>query len=816
MTNETIKDDIYVEIDDEFEQIRTGLGMYISKLGTDGARHIIKELTNNEFDEAVNPEALDTKFDVIFDEVEQSYSTVDYSRGIPFDKLVDVCTKKHTSTKFNRDDDKMKDQAGRNGVGLVVSAATAKYFSMESYRGDKSKLVEVVDGEIVDHDPVPLKKSKHGLAVKYVPSPEYLKGPVKLECEHIQNYLRKMSYIMRDDIIINYYEKSKEMSTKKTNDITHIKYTRQGLTECVKYLSNSLEFAPVYLYSVTDDFDLELAFSYDKTVDDTIVDSFCNYINTTEGGYHETVALRAICDFFCREAKKLDPNSKYEVIFDDCKKGLIYSVNCRHKDPAFEGQHKSRVSNKDVLTDGKRGLTKALYEYFNTNNGLLRKIIAYLRTISKVRSEAHKIKGVAQKKATTFMDDNNISMYYPLANRNYNGYTELIIAEGESAANAFNIARNNTYQAIIGVMGVVGNTYGLDPLQAVNKYKAFANIATVLGCGVGKNFDITKLKFSKIIFGVDADADGSNIASLLLQFFITCMPGLIIHGKIYKALPPLLILEEKSIRKWYKGPILLYSREYYNVINTIIADNIDISLCYNDDDRYDYTNDTENEFVEYLSKKKALNWLKMNNEYILELDHLKARLSSDPIVIEYVCWAEILTLASQGDLEAQGNFKNILEKRFPELRYDVNNFILDGSLNGESVSLIIDDIFWHASKKFIKILCQNPSLWIFAKNKNDKNDDYSKFTIGEFLYEMNDKFIVKIAKRYKGIGEMNPDVIFDTTLNPKMRKLIRFTLDNMESTLETFKILHGKTASMRQERRNLLDNSEISYLDLDN
>ena len=132
MTNETIKDDVYVEIDNEFEQIRTSLGMYISKLGTEGALHLVKEITNNEFDEAVNPMALNTEFTVIFDEIEQSYSTIDKSRGIPFDKMVGVCMKKHTSTKFTRDDEKMKDQAGRNGVGLVVTAACSTYFSMTS------------------------------------------------------------------------------------------------------------------------------------------------------------------------------------------------------------------------------------------------------------------------------------------------------------------------------------------------------------------------------------------------------------------------------------------------------------------------------------------------------------------------------------------------------------------------------------------------------------------------------------------------------------------------------------------------------------
>ena len=115
MNNLTIKDDVYVTIENEFEQIRAALGMYISKVGTEGAQHIIKEITNNEIDESVNPEALARHFDLIFDEVEQSFSAIDYSRGIPFEKMIDVCSKKHSSTKFIRKGEKMKDQCGRNG-----------------------------------------------------------------------------------------------------------------------------------------------------------------------------------------------------------------------------------------------------------------------------------------------------------------------------------------------------------------------------------------------------------------------------------------------------------------------------------------------------------------------------------------------------------------------------------------------------------------------------------------------------------------------------------------------------------------------------
>ena len=803
MTDSSIKDDVYMEIDDEFEQIRTALGMYISKLGTEGAEHLIKELTNNEFDECVNPLALSTEFNIVFDEVEQSFSTEDFSRGIPFDKLIDVCTKKHTSTKFIREGEKMKEQCGRNGVGLVVTAACSSYFSMESYRGNESKLIEIVDGEIREHEPKKLKKEKHGLCTKFIPSPEYLKGDVNLEGYRVQDYLRRMSYIMRDDIKIHYYEYSKDMKDyeKGTPSFT-ANYTRKGLSEDVKYLSSNLEFNPVEIVAITDDFDLELAFSYDKTLDETIVDGYCNYVNTTEGGNHEIVAQRAICDFFSREAKKLDANSKFEVTFEDCKKGLIFCVNCKHVDPAYEGQHKSRVSNTDVLKNGKRLLMDQLYRYFNANSGLLRRIISYLRMIAKVRIESHKIKGTTMKKQTTFLDDNEISMFYPLADRNYNGYSEIIIAEGDSSAIAIDTARNSKYQAVFGVMGVVDNVYGLSPMTIYQKSKTFRNLINILGCDIGPKFDITKLKYDKIILESDADADGNNITSLELLFFIVALPELIIQGKVYKSLPPLFVLNEKSVRKWYKGNLYLYNKsDYYAVINKIIAENVEVALK------------TDQDVVNPLKKKELLRWLDLNKEYTSELKNLKSRAYCNMDVIEYVCYANIVS----GD--SLGIFKDMIEERFEELIFDVREKSISGSYRGENVSLIVDDIFWKFSKKFCGIVRQNleiGDLIIYVKNKNEEHDRFDEFTIGQFLLSMENTYTIKIDQRYKGIGEMDADIIFATTLNPKMRKLVRFTVDDMTKTLETFRLLHAKTPQARKERRDLLDNSPITYMDLDN
>lgn len=806
ITNETIKDDKYVTIENEFEQIRTALGMYISKLGTEGSLHLIKESVNNEFDECVNPSALSTQFDVIFDEIEQSFSTVDYSRGIPFENLVSVVTQKHSSTKFNRNESYMKEQAGRNGVGLVVVAACSEYMSLTSYRGDKSKTIEFIKGELKDHKPVKLKKPQHGLAVKFIPSSEYLKGEVNLEAWMIRDYLRKMSYIMREDIKINYYELNKEMSEKdyEKKKAEKLLYKRQGLAENVKFLSQNLEFTPVEISSISEDFDLELAFSYDKTIDDIVVNSYCNYINTTEGGYHETVSQRAICDFFTREAKKLDPNSKYEVTFDDCKKGLIYCINCKHKDPNFEGQHKSRVSNADVLRDGKRMLVKELQDFFSSNNGTLRKIISYLRTIAKVRLEANKIKGVVTKKQTTFLDDSEISMYYPIADRNYTGYKEIIIAEGDSAANAINGARNNKFQAIYGVQGVVPNVFGMSVDLVMSKCKVFANFVNILGCGIGKTFDLSKLKYDKIILMADADADGSYIDSLVLLFIVLNLPELILHGKVYRAVPPLMLLNKKNIEKWYKGSPYAYSREeYYEIMNKIIAQNTEIAI-QEEEGKNDVT---------LLKKKDYMKWLKMNAEYTTELDQLHARSACRVDVLEYVCYAKILY--GIGD-KNETKFKKMIEKKYPEMNYDPMDHIFTGSIDGESVTLVIDSIFWKSAKRFIKVLTLNPTIYIHVKNKNEDHDRFDKTTIGTFLREMDKTYVIRIDSRYKGIGEMKTDVIFSTTLNPKARKLVRFNIDDMKATLEMFSMFHGKTPAMRETRRQILKDSPISFMDLDN
>lgn len=791
--NSQFIDDTYQVLDNEFTQIRSCIGMYISKKNTEGALHLIHELVNNAIDECINEHSPSDKIYVTFKQDKREFTITDEGRGIPIDKLVEVCTKKHSSTKFVVGE-KRKGTAGLNGVGMTVTAALTDYMSVTSYRGNVSKTIEFIDGELRDNPVEKLKKSQHGLSVKIIPSEKYL-GEIDLKLDMIEEYLRRLSYIIPENIKITLYG-----STSEEEPMITRKYNYQGLSANVEFISESLEFKPIDINFSNEDFDLSLSFSYDKSLDESIINSYCNYIYTTEGGNHEVACQRAICDYFTREAKKMDPNNKFEVAYEDCKKGLILCVNCNHVDPAFEGQHKSKVSNKDVLQDGKRGIVDKLNEYFTgANNAQLRKIITYLRQISKARMESNKIKGVTMKKKTTFLDDAQLKGFVNISNRNYTGYRELLITEGDSALGAILNSRNPKNQAVFAVMGVTDNVHGLTPAQLLQK-KTFRDLIEILGCGIGKDFDINKLKWNKIIILTDADIDGSNITSLLLCFFLLFMKPLIDEGKIYKSIPPLYLLEKKSMKRFYKGNEWLFDKkEYYDLLNNLIIQNVDVKL-----------EDPETKNIVDLSKSELKRWLEMNSEYLLELDNLVKRAGSNPQIVESSCWYKLIT---NGNEEL---FKELIEKEFDELKYDLDDQSLYGSYNSESISLITDKLFLRVARRFMNILSENPAYYLYCKNKNDDNDKYDRMSIGAFLRLMNRKFNVEISQRFKGLGEAEADILFVTTMNPKMRKLIRLNIGDIQETNQVFNLLHGKSNEMREKRRELLENTNISYADIDN
>lgn len=491
-------DDIYESLVDEFEQVRRCIGMYISYLNTDAALHLFREILQNAIDEFMNRKIAfeDSRIWVDIDEKTQTFTIRDGGRGIPFSKLKEVCMKKHVSTKYERTDS-MKRFSGRNGVGMKVTVALTDLFQITSYRNTVSQIIEFNDGVPTVHPVNKLKNASHGLKVIIKPAEKYI-GEFFVSLDMVEDYVRRLAYLIPDDLIINISGTTVDGSKRMTD------YYAQGITKNVEYLSSQLEFPVTYLEIDTPDFDMEIAFSYDKSLDQSLIESYCNFVVTTEGGTHETAFLRAICEFFTKEAKNLEPNSKYEVTYEDCRKGLVGVVAGWHYDPGFEGQHKSKVNNKDFIDVGKDFIKQALGEYFQRNNGLLRKIVDLLRKNVRVRMEAVKIKGIKITKPKNALDYMGIAGFEDITDPNYSVASEILIAEGDSAVTAINNIKNRKFQAVYGVMGVVDNVYGCS-LEQVLAMPIYANLVKVLGCGIGPTFNIQNLRFKKIIILTDRD-----------------------------------------------------------------------------------------------------------------------------------------------------------------------------------------------------------------------------------------------------------------------------------------------------------------------
>lgn len=795
-TTQLIKDDEYVYYENEYEQVRKFIGMYISYRGTKAAMHLFKEIFNNALDECVSKNSPADHIDIYYDEETTRIIIEDNGRGIPFDKLKEVCTKKHTTTKEGRKFN--VESAGENGVGLKVTAALSDYYKVTSYRGDESKSLIVNNGkDITEENPIPLKKPKTGLRVEFIPSEEYL-GKIHLTTDDICEWLRCMGYICPEGITM------KLVSKKKKSDvmITRV-YKAEGLSEDVKYLGNELEFAPIQVgfdqineEDPMREFAISMAFSYDLTLENETIDSYCNYVHTIENGTHVDGCESALCSFFVKAAQKLDPKSKYPVTFEDCKKGLILVVNCRAARPNFSGQVKERVGNEYMQTDSRKQMQKALDSYFLSNQAMLKKVIDYLRKMAKIRLASHSMKGLDGKKTQTWADEREVSTYIGLSDRNTKGYTELFICEGDSAGRHVAAMVDHRYQAVYLLRGVIPNAFQMNMEKAM-KNDVLRNLVKILGCGIGKDFNIANLRFDKIIILSDEDIDGHNITSLLCAFFAIHLPQIIVEERLYKAVPPLYLLKDNSKNSFIKGNKYIFDKHEYNdIYDKAVADNVEIILMPDNGDEI------------LLTKKEAYGWMRNNLQYLYYLENMVKKSAAPLYIVEAVCWTY---LASNGDAK---KFKKSIEKLFRECKFDIKEHSLRGAFNKEDITLIVDDIFLRNAERLFEIMSGNPSLFLRFKNRSNKTADYSTVTVGQFLKIVSNKYSPDIDQRFKGLGEMDGELLFVSTLNPAIRKLYKITMHSADRAISQIANLHGKENA--EFRKNLVYNGKYTIEDIDN
>ena len=791
--NMAFKDDTYQEITNEFKQIQECIGMYISSKGHDGAFHLFKEIFNNALDECANELSPANKISIQLFEEDGLITVSDNGRGMPFDEMVTSCSKKHTSTKFGNNRGSNKYAAGMHGVGLVVTTALSDIMSATSYREfsdgtSKEKTINFISCNLTEEKPKSCKKAKHGFTVRFIPSKKYL-GDFTITSDDVITWLRHMSYIIPKGITMEFDFIPKD----KSNVFRTRTFEAVGLADNVKFLSTQSEVDPIFIHDESEDVEIEFAFTYDKTIDDCVVDSYCNYVITKDGGYHEDACISALTDYLVKAARKDDPDAKYEVIRSDIKKGLACAVNLRAMNVTLAGQHKSKVESKEIYDYVKPTIVKKLDKYFSINQSVLEKIITYLRQIAKIRIESYKVKGIKPPKQMTLYDEADIKKYAPISERNKKDYCELIITEGDSASGAIKQTRHPYYQALYTTGGVFTNVMEM-PLQEIVKKAVPADLIKIIGCGIGPQFNINNLRWNKIILAMDADPDGNFIKSLTSAFIIITMPELIEDGRLYSARPPLYTISDRSIKKYKPSKSYLYDkREYNNFENSIIAKNVDLAIN-----------------GEILTNSEKIAWLNMNANYIQELTHLENATACDPVILEYLC-GTMLELPCRYNKNGK-KFAAIEKKIFPEMKYDEKTHSLSGVYNNKKYALIVDDAFTSAASGFLKAMALNDSIEVEYKNKH--SDDKSEIvTIGQFLKSVRSEYNVEVSARFKGLGEVSPQLLFTSAINPKTRKLVRLTMEDRDRVIQTMLNLHGmKNVDIR---KSMLIEANVDKDDID-
>lgn len=791
----------------DIERIQTKPNMYISYLGSKGACHLAKEAINNMIDECINTNSPGKNISVFIDEEENTLSVTDDGRGIPFDKIEMICTISHSGSKFTREGSGGS-SAGENGIGNTAINALSQFFEVKSVRYGERAYIRFEGGKIVT--PLTIEKIKdkkaHGTTFTFKPSPRYLGEDCQLPTSDIIAWVEKLSHIIPNHITITI-----DVNKVGKESSIHKKFVNKDyLAGYVKKLSKELAVEPVNIFNSTTIQEvlpvsqvadgnpntvnrfvgIEVAFSYNSGRTDMVADSFCNFVNTIENGTHVDGARTAIQQLLVKKTKESlseKEAKRLDIIFGDVSSRLLLAVSVATDfNPQFASQTKEKVSNQALFKIVRDLTYKELNEYFNTNPKHLKKMIDVVKQNARVRLAANEARNSVIKGETNNLDKHKMKSFVP-ANNKGKQYKEIFIIEGDSAMGSARNGRFNDYQALYALTGVPSNTFDskLSEIMSPNAASGtFRNLVAILGCNIGERFDIKKCEYDKIIILTDADVDGKRITSLLCAFFLVHLPELVLDGRLYKAVTPLYKIDRKN------HPFITDKKQYVRLVEEKVRESIRVidpgtNTVYND--------------------KLMQEFLLQNRDYLEELTRIAKHFTIDPLMLE--------TIVMYRD---DKNFLKIMKKKYPEITIDGD--YLSGIYEGKFQILVMDKIFNKKIKglqHYVNVVNKDRMfLKVCEIDKKGKvTEDRGIMTVGELMI-MCQKFNPDILMRYKGLGELQPSELRETTLDPSKRTLIQLTVSDIEKELEVFTVLHGKKG--KKELKKLMTNIKIAREELDN
>lgn len=511
-------------MENDLDKIRAAINMYISSVGSTGALQLAKECINNSIDECLNPNSPAENIYLYLNEDENRFSCEDDGRGLPFDKMLDACTKIQSSTKFSRTLNQKS--AGQNGLGLKATNALSKQFKLEVYKLGEYAAVEFKDAiQIQDGKIKKCKdKEKHGTIVTFIPSEKYM-GKCPIKGEELLFWLNNIKHFLDKHITI-------ELEIERKGKVKRYVFNRSknGIADLVSEISpknNTQIFKGVGTTKVDEevrivkaggkvedkiikrDVDLEFAFAFNVNQLEMQTRSFCNFVHTIDEGEHTNAVVTAICEYLSKKTTESltdKEKEKFSILYNDIRNTMVLCLTVSTSlDPAFTGQVKAKVGSTLLIKPLKEIVKRELDKYFEKNPKELKSYTNIVKANAKARYESTKAKQAVIKREVSAISEHLIPNYFPANRKGKKDYRELFIFEGLSVKSNGTQARDAEYQAMYTMRGVPGEAYTMSSNDVYTKNETFKNLTRAINAGIGESFDVSKCRFDKVIMCSDGD-----------------------------------------------------------------------------------------------------------------------------------------------------------------------------------------------------------------------------------------------------------------------------------------------------------------------
>ncbi len=761
-----------------FEAVRLRPAMYIGSTSGQGLHHLVFEVVDNSIDEATAGYCDNIKVTIHMDE---SITVSDNGRGVPIDIHQDtgrpavevVMTTLHAGGKF--DNSIYKVSGGLHGVGVSVVNALSERLDIEIYRNG-NVYNQTYEQGVPKTDLVMKEKTDlTGTMIHFKPDPDIFEMTT-YEFDILANRLRELAFLNKGLRI--------ELEDERT-DTTEVFHFNEGLIDFVKYLNAKKKpiHNPIYFRKNKGDVVVECVIQYNTSYSESVF-SFANNINTHDGGTHVVgfrKALTRTINAYGKD-KGLLKNSKVTIQGDDTKEGLCAVVTVLLPRPQFEGQTKAKLGNSEIAGITESATNDAVSQYFSENPNDAAIIIKKIIDSAQAREAARKARELTRRKSA--FESTLLPGKLADCQEKDPALSEVFIVEGDSAGGSAKQGRDRKNQAILPLRGKILNVEKarVDKMLSNQEIKS---LVTALGTGIGSDhFDISRLRYHKIIIMTDADVDGAHIRTLLLTFFFRQMPEIIERGHLYIAQPPLFKIA-KGKKLWY-------------LLNEELMDEFLLKNAVKDivlKGEVEITGSELSRYIKLINRRKSI----LTN---YEHRNMDERIIQSASYLEPELFLDVFDAAGIND-----GINQVIREWFPNLGPFTTDVLDDQAIfhtvkNGLRKETVIDQKLFE-TKGFEELQKIHAQLRKIGRPPFTVVSNNTTFEVPN-LREAAQKIFDEARKgfslqRYKGLGEMNPDQLWETTMDPERRSMLKVNIEDAVETDQIFTTLMGDDVVPRRE-----------------